>query len=285
MLQHPCDLSCSSPEPDEAPQASPNPQQRLQHHHAASLTAPAPLRSLFDGSSNLSTVPATLLCLRRSPTMIVSPAPLCYTSVWPLFPIFCLHQPPTTLPCAYWPPATLLHHHIISMASTILPLLLLKCSAAANDSGLLIWGRCCLFYAWMTRLQPVLLTTGLDTSVYAIWIISLLLLVLCYCFWCLVICSASDLCSLQLLLLLLHYLHYYTSVSQLIAFLTGGDVKCYKYFVFTCSILAIGNTATVSSAISSGPSGAPLSQDKYDKLRQLEFSQIGYSSTYTSFQV
>jgi len=46
-----------------------------------------------------------------------------------------------------------------------------------------------------------------------------------------------------------------------------------------------GEIAIVFSAISYGPSGAPalqISQDEYDRLRLLLFSQTGYSLTHTS---
>ena len=36
--------------------------------------------------------------------------------------------------------------------------------------------------------------------------------------------------------------------------------------------------AHVLSNIASAPSGVPISQDEYDKLRQLKFYQIGHSS-------
>ena len=48
------------------------------------------------------------------------------------------------------------------------------------------------------------------------------------------------------------------------------------------------DTAHVSSDTASGPSDAPtvqISQDEYDKLCQLEFSQTGHSSTHTSSSV
>jgi len=66
--------------------------------------------------------------------------------------------------------------------------------------------------------------------------------------------------------------------------ITGCDVGCLKYFILSCFfILALWWYCSCSLGYCLCTSGAPtvqISQDEYDRLRQLEFYQIGHSSTH-----
>jgi len=68
--------------------------------------------------------------------------------------------------------------------------------------------------------------------------------------------------------------------------ITGCNVGCLKYFILSCSpSWLLDNTAHVLSDTASAPSGAPtiqISQDEYNRLRQLVFYQTSHSSTHPS---